>query len=101
MGPVGAGAPASIHSQVVNEIRWIRAEDFAMPAPVRYRSTAAVYDDGGADRGTTRACGNRSAPPLPRSAAGSMVTLPPPFRHCRSKCVHLAPAAGAARRRSR
>lgn len=26
-----------------------------MPAPVRQRSTAAVYDEGGLDRGTTRA----------------------------------------------
>lgn len=29
---------------------------------MRYRSTAAMYDEGGADRGTTRARGNRSAP---------------------------------------
>lgn len=34
-----------------------------MPAPVRYRSTAAVYDAGRADRGTTRARGSRSVPP--------------------------------------
>ncbi|GAA3127087.1 hypothetical protein GCM10020254_88130 [Streptomyces goshikiensis] len=43
----------------------MRAEDFAIPAPVRYRSTAAVYDAGGVDMGTTRARGNRSAPPAP------------------------------------
>ncbi|MEU0431969.1 hypothetical protein ABZ153_10070 [Streptomyces sp. NPDC006290] len=52
--PVGAGSPASIHPHVVSEMRWIRADDFAMPAPVRYRSTAAPYEDGGVDRGTTR-----------------------------------------------
>lgn len=34
-----------------------------MPAPVRYRSTAAAYDDGEADRGTTRARGSRSVRP--------------------------------------
>ncbi|CAL9654471.1 hypothetical protein SUDANB178_06701 [Streptomyces sp. enrichment culture] len=34
-----------------------------MPAPVRYRSTAAVYDEGGADRGTTLAPGSRKTPP--------------------------------------
>ncbi|MGX1025336.1 hypothetical protein RKD37_000232 [Streptomyces ambofaciens] len=72
-----------------------------MPAPVRYRSTAAVYDAGGADRGTTRARGTRNAPPLPSSVTGSIVTPTPPFQHCRSKCVHLAPAAGMPRRRSR
>ncbi len=72
-----------------------------MPAPVRYRSTATVYDDGGADRGTTRERGTRSTPPLPSSVTGSIVTPAPPFRSCRSKCVHLAPAAGMARRRSR
>ncbi|MFE5029012.1 hypothetical protein ACFRAO_38425 [Streptomyces sp. NPDC056656] len=44
-----------------------------MPAPVRYRSTAAVYDAGGADMGTTRARGNRNAPPLPSSVTGSIV----------------------------
>ncbi|MFE6042621.1 hypothetical protein [Streptomyces sp. NPDC056452] len=38
-----------------------------MPAPVRYRSTAAVYDAGGAATGTTRARGTRNAPPLPSS----------------------------------
>ncbi|MDQ0710714.1 hypothetical protein QFZ55_000166 [Streptomyces luteogriseus] len=72
-----------------------------MPAPVRYRSTAAVYDEGGADRGTTRARGRRSAPPLLSSVTRSIVALVPPFRSCRSKCVHLAPAAGMPRRRSR
>jgi hypothetical protein len=35
-----------------------------MPAPVRYRSTAASYDEGRADSGTTRARGNRNAPPF-------------------------------------
>ncbi|ACZ85686.1 hypothetical protein Aros01_06917 [Streptosporangium roseum] len=45
-----------------------------MPAPVRYRSTAEVYAAGGADRGTTRARGSRSAPPLPSSVAGSIGT---------------------------
>ncbi|GAA0926420.1 hypothetical protein [Streptomyces rhizosphaericus] len=34
-GPVGARSPANIHPHVVSEIRWIRAEDFAMPVPVR------------------------------------------------------------------
>lgn len=72
-----------------------------MPAPVRYRSTAAVYDAGGADSGTTRARGNLSAPPAPSSVTGSIATSAPPFRRCRSKCVHLAPAAGTSRRRSR
>lgn len=48
-----------------------------MPAPVRYRSTAAVYDDGGADKGTTRARGSRSAPPPPGSVTGSIVTPTP------------------------
>ncbi|MER7582065.1 hypothetical protein [Kitasatospora sp. NPDC097691] len=68
----------NIHPHVVSEIRQIRAEDFAMPAPVRYRSTAAVYDAGGADSGTTRARGNRSTPPAPSSVTGSIVTLAPP-----------------------
>ncbi|MER6031098.1 hypothetical protein [Streptomyces sp. NPDC001851] len=38
-----------------------------MPAPVRYRSTAAVYDDGGAVRGTTGTTRARGSPdsPLP------------------------------------
>lgn len=72
-----------------------------MPAPVRYRSTAAAYDDGGADKDATRARGSRSAPPLPNSATGAIAMSAPPFRHCRSKCVYLAPAAGMARRRSR
>lgn len=58
-----------------------------MPAPVRYRSAAAVYDAGAADRGTTRARGSRSAPPLPSSVTGSIVTPAPPSRHCRSKTV--------------
>ncbi|MDN3293378.1 hypothetical protein QWM81_04820 [Streptomyces ficellus] len=34
-GPVGAGSPVSVPPHVVSEMRWIRAEDFAMPAPVR------------------------------------------------------------------
>lgn len=72
-----------------------------MPAPVRYRSTAAVYDAGGADRGAARARGTRSAPPLPSSVTGSIVIPVPPLLLCRSKCVHLAPEAGVARRRSR
>lgn len=72
-----------------------------MPAPVRYRSTAAVYDDGGADRGTTRARGSLSSPPAPSSVTGSIAIPAPPPRICRSKCVHLAPAAGNPRRRSR
>lgn len=42
-----------------------------MPALVRYRSTAAMYDEGGADKGTIRACGSRSAPPAPSSVTGS------------------------------
>ncbi len=71
-----------------------------MPAPVRYRSTAAVYDEDGADRGITRARGSRSAPPLPSSVTGSIVTPVPPFRCRRSKCVHFAPVAGIVRRRS-
>lgn len=37
-----------------------------------------VYDEGGADRGTTRARGSRSAPPLPSSVTGSIATLAPP-----------------------
>lgn len=65
-----------------------------MPAPVRCRSMAAVYDEGGADSGTTQARGRRSAPPLPSSVTGSIATSALPSRHCRSKCVHLAPAAG-------
>ncbi len=72
-----------------------------MPAPVGYRPTAAVYDDGGADRGTTRARGNRSASPLPSSAIDAIATPVPSFRHCRSECVHLTPAAGMPRRRLR
>lgn len=47
-----------------------------MPAPVRYRSTAAVHEDGGEDSGTTRARGTRNAPPLPSSVTGSIVTPP-------------------------
>lgn len=62
-----------------------------MPAPVRYRSTAAVYDEGGVERGTTRARGSRSAPLLPSSVTGSIVTPAPPFQRYRSKCAHLAP----------
>jgi len=50
-----------------------------MPVPVKSRSTAAVYDAGGADGGTTRARGNRSVPPLPRPATGSIVTPPRPL----------------------
>lgn len=72
-----------------------------MPARVRYRSIAAVHVAGGADRGTTRARGNRSAPPLRSSVTGSIDTLPPPIRTCRSEYVHLALAAGTARHRSR
>ncbi|CAM5668185.1 hypothetical protein SATRM34S_07072 [Streptomyces atroolivaceus] len=72
-----------------------------MPAPVRSRSTAAVYVAGGADGSTTRAHGNRNAPPPSSSVTGPIVTPVPPSRNCRSKCVHLAPAAGMARRRSR
>ncbi len=71
-----------------------------MTAPVKYRSTAVVYVAGGADSGTTQARGSRSAPPLPSPVTGSVVTPAPPLRHCRSKCVHLAPAAGMSRRRS-
>lgn len=74
----------------------MRAEDFAMPAPVRYLSTAAVYDEGGADRGTTRARGSRSAPPFPSSVTGSIVTPAPPFPHCRSNPVLTAASAGGA-----
>jgi hypothetical protein len=51
-----------------------------MPAPVRYRSTAAVYDDGGAVRGTTRARGSPDAPLPPSSVTGSIVTPGPPLR---------------------
>lgn len=58
-----------------------------MPAPVRYRSTAAVYDEGWVDWGATRARGSRSAPPLPSSVTGLIATSVLPFRHCRSKCV--------------
>lgn len=36
-----------------------------MPAPVRYRSTAAVYDDGGANKGITRARGSPERVPAP------------------------------------
>ncbi|AQU70073.1 hypothetical protein BBN63_31740 [Streptomyces niveus] len=71
-----------------------------MPAPMRYRSTAAVYDEGGADRGTTQARGRRSAPPLLGSVTRLIVTFVPPYRSCRSKCVHLALAARSVRRRS-
>jgi hypothetical protein len=62
-----------------------------MPAPVRYRSTAAAYGDGGADRDTTRACGSRSAPPLPNSVTGAIAMSAPPFGHCRSRCVDGTP----------
>ncbi len=72
-----------------------------MPAPVRYRSTAVVYDAGGADRDTTRARGRRSAPPLPSSVTGSIVAPAPPFQRYRSKCVHLACDGRRVRRRSR
>lgn len=72
-----------------------------MPAPVRYRSTAAVYDAGGVDRGTTRARGKRVAPPVPSSVTGSIVTPVPPFQCYRSKCVHLACGGRRTRRRSR
>lgn len=50
---------------------------------MRYCSTAAVYDGGGAGRGTTRARESRSTPPS--SVTGSIVTPAPPFRPCRSK----------------
>lgn len=53
-----------------------------MPAPVRYRSTAAVYDEGEADRGTTRARGSRSALLLPGSVTGSIVTPAPQWLLC-------------------
>jgi hypothetical protein len=48
-----------------------------MPAPVRYRSTAASYDEGRADSGTTRARGNRNAPPFSGAAARSIANRPP------------------------
>jgi hypothetical protein len=38
---IGAGSPIRIHPHVVSETLWIRAEDFAMPAPARYPSPAA------------------------------------------------------------
>ncbi|MBB5110034.1 hypothetical protein FHS40_009164 [Streptomyces spectabilis] len=72
-----------------------------MPAPVRYRSTALVYAAGEADRGTTWARGARNAPPPPISITRSIAMPAPPFRHCRSKCVHLTLAAGMLRRRLR
>lgn len=86
---------------VVSEIRWIRVEDFAMPAPVRY-----PLDCGGVRRGRGRTAappgrGNRSAPLLPSPATGWIATPTPPFRHCRSRCVHLACDGRRARRRSR
>ncbi|MFE0581044.1 hypothetical protein [Streptomyces sp. NPDC058874] len=56
---------------------------------------------GGADTGTTRARGNRNAPPLPSSVTGSIVMPAPPSQCCRSRCVHFTPAAGMSRRRSR
>ncbi|WP_324605387.1 YbhB/YbcL family Raf kinase inhibitor-like protein [Streptomyces sp. NRRL F-2664] len=49
-----------------------------MPAPVRYRSTAAVYVEGGVERGTTRARGSRGAPPSPSSVTGSIASPVPP-----------------------
>ena len=65
-----------------------------MPAPVRYRSTAAVYDDG---RGGQRHHPGARQPkraPAPEFGHWFDRHAAPPFRHCRSKCVHLAPAAG-------
>jgi hypothetical protein len=51
-----------------------------MPAPVRYRSIAAVCDDGGAVRGTTLARSSPDAPLPPSSVARSIVTpAPPPY----------------------
>jgi hypothetical protein len=47
-----------------------------MPAPVRYRSTAAAYDGGGADSGTTRARGTFNAPPPSGTAACSIAIRP-------------------------
>ncbi|MGW1658336.1 hypothetical protein [Streptomyces atratus] len=49
-----------------------------MPAPVRYRSIAAAYVGGGADNGTTRARGNRNAPPFTGTAARAIAARPPP-----------------------
>lgn len=77
-----------------------------MPMPLRFCSTAAVHDAGGAATDTTRARGTRNAPPLPlplpSSATGSIVTpAPPSRRHCRSKCARLAPAGEMARHRPR
>ncbi|GLW14357.1 hypothetical protein Stsp01_11000 [Streptomyces sp. NBRC 13847] len=50
----------------------MRAEDVAMPAPVKYRSTATVYDEGGADRGATRA--RRLDGSLPLQVLGPQTT---------------------------
>lgn len=72
-----------------------------MPAPVRCLSTAAVFDEGGADRGTTRARDSGSAPPVPEFGHWFDHRVGPALWRCRSKCVHLAPAAGSVRRRSR
>ncbi|GGM15041.1 hypothetical protein GCM10010129_69100 [Streptomyces fumigatiscleroticus] len=88
-GPVGAGSPASIHPHVVSEIRQIRAEDFGIPAPVRYRSTAAVYDEGWGGQGhNLGARHTQHAPALE-------------FGRCRSECVHLACGGRRVRRGSR
>lgn len=42
-----------------------------MPAPVRYRPTAAAYVAGGADVGTTRTRGSRNPPQVAMVAVGA------------------------------
>ncbi|CAL9336125.1 MULTISPECIES: hypothetical protein [unclassified Streptomyces] len=42
--------------------------------------TTIVYDEGGAENGTTRARGSRSAPTAPGSVTGSIATTALPFR---------------------
>jgi hypothetical protein len=71
-----------------------------MPAPVRCLSTAAVFDEGGADRDHPGARQWERAP-APEFGHWFDHRVGPVLWRCRSKCVHLAPAAGSVRGRSR
>ncbi|GAT84953.1 hypothetical protein STXM2123_5654 [Streptomyces sp. F-3] len=103
-GPVGAGAPVNGHPHGVGEVRWIRAEDVAVPVPVRYRPTAAAYVAGEADKDGTRTRGALSALPSigfgrcsPSGSVAVRSSRPPcPFRTCPFRTAAANPAFAAA-----
>ncbi|GAA1172911.1 hypothetical protein GCM10009654_32680 [Streptomyces hebeiensis] len=64
----------------------MRAEDFAMPAPVRYRSTASVYDAGGADSGITDPAREIPRAAMSPAAFGGLTVAPLPRRTSDAQC---------------